>query len=38
MPAMQSAFGWADKDTSEKYINLAAVTEESKKILRNVLN
>lgn len=36
--AMQSAFGWADKNTAEHYINVAAAQKEHKEILKEVLN
>lgn len=37
-PAMQMAFGWKDRDTAEKYIQVAAATKEHQKMLVNVLN
>ena len=37
-PALQSAFGWKDRDTAEKYIQTGAATLEHQKILIDVLN
>ena len=37
-PAMQMAFGWKDRDTAEKYIQVAAATQEHQRLLVNVLN
>ncbi|MBQ6639125.1 MAG: tyrosine-type recombinase/integrase [Lachnospiraceae bacterium] len=37
-PAMQMAFGWKDRETAEKYIQIAAATKEYQKVLVNVLN
>lgn len=37
-PAMQMAFGWKDRETAEKYIQIAAATKEHQKVLVNVLN
>ena len=37
-PAMQKAFGWKDRDTVEKYVQLAAATKEHEEMLVNVLN
>ena len=37
-PAMQMAFGWKDRETAEKYIQVAAATKEHQKMLVKVLN
>ena len=37
-PAMQMAFGWKDRDTAEKYIQIAAARQEHQSMLVNVLN
>ena len=37
-PAMQMAFGWKDRETAEKYIQIAAATKEHQKMLVKVLN
>ena len=37
-PAMQKAFGWKDRDTVEKYVQVAAATKEHEEMLVNVLN
>ncbi len=37
-PAMQMAFGWKDRETAEKYIQIAAATKEHQEMLVNVLN
>ena len=37
-PAMQMAFGWKDRETAEKYIQVAAATKEHQQMLVKVLN
>ena len=37
-PALQMAFGWKDRDTAEKYVQVAAATMEHQKVLVDVLN
>lgn len=37
-PAMQMAFGWKDRDTAEKYIQIAAARKEHQSVLVDVLN
>ncbi len=37
-PALQSSFGWKDRNTAEKYIQVAAAAKEQQDVLINILN
>ena len=37
-PALQMAFGWKDRETAEKYIQIAAARKEHQSVLVDVLN